>query len=190
MQPLSREARQEAIDWLVSQATTRRFLGDSRDGPKPRITIDNFIQEQTRYGAQVYRARLLMLSDEELAIEAQVALEADAQLKKLKSELPAIFERMVREDAERALRERQSNLGRRHGPQKSILAAARHYRALGKTASEAWRKIKQHPFEAENHQIVEITKEEMKVRKPGTKGQRSGINFSHWQKRYWPFARQ
>jgi hypothetical protein len=185
---LSRDERQEAIDWLISQAT-KRFFGDDRDGPTPPITIDNFAYEETRYAAQAYRVRLSSLSDQELAMEAQAALNARAYRNKVDSELPAIFERMDREDASRALRERQSKLGRRHSLQHSILAAARYYRARGKTAKQAWRAIQKHPFSVDNREVVEITKGTMRVRKPGAKQQRQGINLNHWQKRYWPLAR-
>jgi hypothetical protein len=181
----SRDVWQEAIDWLVKKATNNRFFGDSRDGPPPTITIDNFFLEQTRYAAQAYRARLCSLSDEELGAEARAALDARALQDRMDRELPAIFERMDRE----ALRERQSKLGHRHGLQQPILAAARYYRARGITAKQAFDTIQKHPFKADDDQLVEITKGIMKVRTSGAKPQRRGINLNHWQKRYWRLAR-
>ena len=92
----------------------------------------------------------------------------------------------------RAHRQRQAEIGRKHGLQPAILAAARHYRTLRKNAKEAWRTIKERPYKANDTEtvVVEVVKknETMCVQLRRGKQKRKGIKFGQWRQRYWPAA--
>jgi hypothetical protein len=188
-----RDTKKDIVDAFITEATNRLFTGDKRGGGVPAITLQNFYDESIRYGAKALRARLARLSRAELLAELNVAAKyVDARQERTK-ELITLAEQNEREEAARAHRQRQAELGRRHRLQPGILAAAYHYRALKKTAKEAWGAIKQNPLTTSEGARVIIErdgKEEiMCVASRDGKQTRSGIKFNHWQRRYWPAAK-
>jgi hypothetical protein len=183
----TRQERRKTIDALVSIATDRLFYGDARDGPTPALSLEIFLHEMVRYGAIAFRARLRRLSDEQLATEIDASLEYLRDSDERRREYQAVAEQKERLDARAALRNRQAELGHRHGLQKPILEAARHYRAAGRTAKDAWRLIQKQPLQVKGGSWVEI--ESGKLRHRDRRGKRGRpIKFDQWQKRYWLVA--
>jgi len=100
------------------------------------------------------------------------------------------IQRLALKNDAQELSKRQSERARKPRLQPAILAAARHYRAQGKGAKEAWRAIKQKPYVSSDGETVFIdTKEMMRVRSRHGAEKRSGIKFAHWRQSYWPAAR-
>jgi hypothetical protein len=164
----------EIIDAIVAEATKGLFTGDKRDGEAPPITRQNFHSETFRYGARALRARLSRLSHGDLRRECFEGIQFDTAL---------------REYGQRAISQRQSQLARKPRLQPAMLAAARHYRALGKSARTAWCSIKRKPYRTGGETVLikgSEEKERMWVRSPDGTQKRSDIKFEQWQKRYWP----
>lgn len=189
-----RYTKSEIIDAIVAEATHGLFTGDKRDGEAPPITRQNFPDgEALRYGARALRARLSQLSHAELLGEAAAAVAFRAELEACENEGLQHLERYDREAAAQAFRQRQAELGRRHGGlQPAMLAAARHYRAHGKNAKQAWGAIIQKPYLTGGETVlvkVSEKKETMLVQSPDGTQKRPGIKEPQWQKRYWPAAR-
>jgi hypothetical protein len=180
-----RLGKQRIVDWIVEKATWRHFKGDERDGEARAITIENFGVESARYGAKALRTRLSRLSLTELLTEARTVRD---YLKAGPSELAQIAERVKRDEAARALRQRQAELGRRSRLQPAILAAARHYRERGMTAKKAWDALNKTPFTTDEGNAVKIEGgEQMRVMlRDGT--QKRPIKFGQWRQRYWSAA--
>jgi hypothetical protein len=190
-----RPTKRAIIDAIVAEATQSAFTGDKRDGTAPAITLQNFHAESYRYGAKALRARLSRLSVVELSGEYENSAAFVAMLEEYKKDSLARLERDDRENATRAFRERQAELGRKHGLQPAILAAARHYRAGGKTAKEAWDAIRECPFRTDDGEIVEIEgrklprlKQTMCVILRDGRRPKRAIRFSHWRQKYWAEA--
>jgi hypothetical protein len=187
--------KKEIVDLIVANAQPpyAPLTGDKRDGDTPRITIKNFNDEGARYAAKALRARLSRLSLAKLVKEGIAALEyVDARREQLQQYIDQA-DRNERDDIARALRQRQAELGRRHGLQPPILEAARHYRALDMEAKQAWNAIKQKPFATNDGKTVVIEaaakQETMCVLSQQRKQTRSGIKFNYWQRRYWTAAK-
>jgi hypothetical protein len=187
---VNQRERKDIVDAYIAMATNGLFTGDERDGIAPEITLKNFYDEAIRYGARALRARLFSLSDAELLAETDIALKhVDWRQKDIEAVLARVRQN-DREEAARAHRQRQAELARRPRLQHAILAAARHYRALGKDAKEAWRVIKHRPYQIEGKTVSidgDAAHEIMSVRGQG-KQERPGIKFNHWRQRYWPVA--
>ncbi len=185
----TRNKRKDIIDALIAEATNRLFQGDKRDGASPAITLDNFLSEMPRYGAIAFRARLIRLSDTELLAELNAAAEHERISAERRREYHKLAEQNELEDADRARRKRQAELGRRHNLQSGILAAACHYRKRGLTAKNAWHEIKRQPYSPGDGISIVINDGEMQQLDQAGKCNRQGIKFGQWQKRYWIDAR-
>jgi len=176
------------IDAIVADATCRRFTGDKRDGDAPPITFENFLDEAFRHGAKALRARLSRLSRGELIAELSKGAACIEKQEEDLRETMALAERLRHEE----LRQRQADIARRPRLQGAILAAARHYRGRNKNAKEAWRAIKQNPYQTGRETVViegDKETEMMYVRSLDGKQMRSPIKFAHWRQRYWPAAK-
>jgi hypothetical protein len=190
-----RYTKNDIIDAIIAEATGGGlFTGDKRDGGLPAIMLGNFHIETFRHGAKALRARLSRLSRAKLLDELNVAAKDVSALEELSSKMLVLAGQNERADAARALRQRQAELGRKHGLQPAILESARHYRrTLKQNAKEAWHAIKRKPFTTKDHKTVVIEgdgeKETMSVAPRGEKQRRSGIKLNHWQRRYWPAAK-
>jgi hypothetical protein len=103
-------------------------------------------------------------------------------------EVSAYYDHQDRETAAQTLRQRQSELGRRHGLQSAILVAARHYRSLHKKAKDAWGLIEKTPFRTSDGETVIIEHGVMHVQMDDGTRKRRGIKEPQWGKRYWPAA--
>lgn len=195
---MAQPTRKEIVDAIVAAATPNicRFMGDTRAGKAPPITLENFSIEAFRYGAKALRARLSKLPRAKLDRELEAS---DAYLKKI----PTLEEiaRLNHENEARELSKRQAELGRRPRLQPAILDAARHYRGLNKTAKAAWDAIKERPYLIRNGNRVIIesaktnkthararTNEKMQVRLSSGKQPRAAIGFDQWRQTYWPAA--
>jgi hypothetical protein len=189
-----RLTKKEIVDLMVAQATFGRFKGDKRDGETPPITIQNFPDQKSRYAAKALRARLSRLPLLELATEALAALDYEEARQRDLLRIGKEADRIEREEAAQAFRQRQAEIARGARLQTTILAAARYYRQTAKkSAKEAWLAIKRNPYETDDGSIVVIEtakggKEEMLVRSRQGKQKRDGIAFGTWQERYWPKA--
>jgi hypothetical protein len=182
----------EIIDAIVAEATKGLFTGDKRDGEAAPITRQNFHSEKFRYGARALRARLSRLSPAELLREYFEGTKFDTALQEYKQREIALMEHKDREDAAQANSQRQSQHARRPRLQRAILAAARHYRALGMYAKQAWSAIKQKPYEIDGETVLIVGskgKETMCVQSPDGTQKRSGIKDAQWQKSYWRSAK-
>jgi hypothetical protein len=185
--------KKEIIDWIIAKATMGMFVGDKRDGEPPPITIKNFTLETQRYGAKAFRARLSQLSSAELLTEtAEVRAYFEAQ----PSWLAQMAEQVKQEEAARAHHQRQVERGRRSRLQPAIHAAARHYRAQGMTAGEAWDALNETPFTTDDGHTVEIEgsklprlEQRMRARQADGRQQRRAISFEQWRKSYWKGAK-
>jgi hypothetical protein len=190
--PNTGNSKKDIIDAFIAEATNRLFTGDKRDGSQPPITLKNFYDQSFRYGAKALRARLSRLSRTELLGELNIAATYVDERQARTTEYIALADQHEREAATHARRERQAELGRRHGLQPALVAAARHYRTLGKNAKQAWHAITVEPFATPSGETVIIEgigKEQcMCVQSRGGKQQRSGIKMDYWQRRYWPLA--
>jgi hypothetical protein len=183
---LTSDTRHGIIDALVAEATNNLFYGDTRDGAAPAITLENFLNEMMRHGAIEFRARLSRLSDTKLLAERH---RADAHIRTYEERMRdyvKMAEQNELEDAERARRRRQAELGKRHGLQQALLEAARHFCSLKMTAKAAWRAIEQQPFDVGDGSTVIIEDGTMRRRRSDRKRGKSGIKFGYWSKRYWP----
>jgi hypothetical protein len=184
-----RLTKQAIIDVIVAEATAKQFTGDKRDGDAPPITLQNFQPETLRYGAKALRVRLSRLSYAELRDELEVSAGHLAGLQQYVKEVSAYFDQQDRETAAKTLRQRHSELGRRHGLQPAILAAARHYRGVNKKAKDAWHLIEKTPFRTSDGETVIIERGVMHVQMHDGTRKRRGIKEPQWEKRYWPAAR-
>jgi hypothetical protein len=185
-----RPTKQAIIDAIVTEATASLFAGDNRDSEAPPLTLQNFYPETLRYGAKALRARLSRLSHAELLNELQASAAHVVSLQQFAEESFAGLERSDREARVQELSRQQAERGRKHGLQPLILAAARYYRGLGKTAKQAWYDIGQAPF-MENAATVAIDKGSEKMHAwSQSKGQkRRGIGFKQWHSTYWSAAK-
>jgi hypothetical protein len=178
-----RFSKHEIIDLIVSKATHGLFTGDRGDGEAPPITLQNFGTEMVRLGAKALRARLSRLPATEFRKEVIASLEHD----KIRRE-------WLSHHFARERRERQAELGRRHGLQPAILAAAGHYRGCRVRdrkmyAGEAWTAIKKEPYQTSDGETVMIEDDKMQVQSRARMQRRSPIKFGQWQKRYWVAAK-
>ena len=181
-----RLTKKEIVDFIIAAATNKLFTGDGRDGAAPPITFHNFLNEMMRHGAKALRARLSVLSFADLLSESLATLKQIEARQKTLQEHMELAERLERESAVRAHRQRQTELGRRSRKQSAILAAARHYRGLNKNAKQAWHAIKRNPYAARKDETVVIEGDTMRVEADGALRKRRGIKFAQWQKIYWP----
>jgi hypothetical protein len=179
------------IDAIVNEVST--YTGDERDGAAPPITVRNFHEEMFRYGAKELRKRLSRMSLKEVLRERDDKAWFDKEMYERGEQLTAIQERDDREAWAKAFRQQQAERGRRHGPQPEILEAARHYRARGHTAGEAWDLIKKEPFKSPSGATIRIDgpahkrlSQTMRVISPDGKQLRCVIRFSNWRQLYWP----
>ena len=182
---MPRPTKQAIIDVIVAEVTAKQFTGDMRDGDAPPITLQNFQLETVRHGAKALRARLSRLSYAELCAELEVSAEYVAGLQEYVKEVLAYYDHHDREVAAQALRQRQSELGRKPRLQPAILAAARHYRSRDKTAKDTWRLIEKTPFRTSDGETVMIEGGMMHVQPRVGALKRAGIKYAHWLKRYW-----
>lgn len=187
-----RLTEKEIIDAIIAEATFGRFKGDERDGETPPITIQNFANEMARYAA---RARLSRLSYAELLTEAIATLDHVKATQERRAQYVEEAERIEREEAAGALRQRQAKLGRRSRLQPAILAAARHYRGQGMNAGRAWDAVRRAPFATDDGSTVEIEggrlprlEQHMRVRSRDGRQQKRPIGFNQWQQVYWSAA--
>jgi hypothetical protein len=165
------------------------FTGDNRDSEAPPITLQNFHSETFRYGAKALRARLSRLSRAELWRELEASAAHVEALEKYKEEILAQFDRAERESAARERSQQQAERGRKHSLQPAILAAARYYRNLGKTAKQAWLAINQTPYVSNGETVVIADDDTMYVRSRKRKQERNAIKFHQWQNSYWRAAK-
>src|SRR5262249_17253877 len=126
------------VEAIVAEATKGLFTGDNRDGEPPSITLQNFTSEMFRYGAKALRARLSGLPRAELLRELEASAGYVETLQRYAEQALAQLDRDDREADARASSQRQAELARRRGLQTALLAAARYYRNLSKTAKQAW----------------------------------------------------
>jgi hypothetical protein len=199
---VKRRQTKRLIDWIVRKVVFfGMFTGDSRDGESPRITVENFSIEQSRYGARAYRAQLSRLSLTELWAEARTVA---AYYKAPPGELNKLAARQKREEAAEAHRERQAKLARRPRLDPpvvaAITAAARHYRTPGVTAAKmtaarAWDALRNTPFRTGDGYIVMIEGSRSRPNQrmcvaSGDEGRlKHSIGFERWRKRYWTGAK-
>ena len=191
-----RLTKKDMVD-LVVELATRRFRGDKRDGETPPITVQNFFDEGTRFAAKALRARLSRLPLLELVTEGLAALDYEEARQKDLLRIGEEAERIEREEAAQALRQRQAELGRRHCLQPAILAAACHYRGREMNAGEAWDALNKTPFVTDDGATVEIEgkkqprlKQRMRVKSPGGGQHKRSISFTQWRQAYWSRARK
>jgi hypothetical protein len=186
---MERITRRKIIDVIVREASAFGFLGDERDGEAPPITLENFSDVIFRLGARALRGRLSRLSLAELLGELDRAATYLESRQEQHKQIIAMAERLRLDDAAETLRRRQAELGRRPRLQSAILAAARHYRAKGKSSKVAWDAIKQRPYEAGNGVSVVVDDQEtMHVHSSNALQKRTGIREAQWRQTYWPAA--
>jgi hypothetical protein len=180
------------VDWIVAKATFGMFTGDKRDGEPPPITVQNWFLDTQRYGAKALRARLSLLSFDELLTEARAVRD---HFKARPSELARLAELAKQQEAARELRQRQAELAKRSRLQPGILAAARYYRDQGLTAGEAWDALNKAPFSTD-YGHVEIEGRELprlmqriRVREADGRQRKRAISFDQWRKSYWKGAK-
>jgi hypothetical protein len=189
---MERRHRTKLVDWIVAKATFGMFTGDKRDGEPPPITVQNWFLDTQRYGAKALRARLSLLSFDELLTEARAVRD---HFKARPSELARLAELAKQQEAARELRQPQAELGRRSRLQPAILAAARFYRNQGMNAGEAWDALNKTPFTTDDGNTVEIEgsklprpKQRIRVILRDGRQQKRPIRFNQWRQVYWTAA--
>jgi hypothetical protein len=187
---VQRPTKQAIIDDIVGKFTEMPFTGDQRDGDPPRITIENFGTEIFRYGARALRAQLSRLTTAEL-LRQQQALDAHIKRRAERYQEGLVYwENREREEAAEAHRQRQAQRGSRPRLQQPIVSAARHYRAHGMNAKEAWDAVAKTPFPTDHGDTVEIVggprvEQRMCVVTRDGRQPKRPIHFEQWRQRYW-----
>ncbi len=138
--------KKDIIESIIFAATERRFSRHKLVDDLPAVALEDFQNELIQFGEEQLRESLSALSRTELI----------GAMEEWADQLAVLQERSGSEATARERNLRQRELAQRPRLQPAILAAARHFRACGLNAGEAWDKIKDAQYRTDDDKTVVI----------------------------------